>query len=98
VTRCEGPSNAIAIRSAGRCPDEQIHEVVLDATYEPEFVMFRDRVDAGVRLAQVLTRHYAKEVLVLGIPRGGVIAAGGSCAPAGGGAGCACRSQAGRTF
>jgi predicted phosphoribosyltransferase len=33
---------------------------------------FRDRVDAGVRLAERLTPYVGRDALVLGIPRGGV--------------------------
>jgi putative phosphoribosyl transferase len=39
-------------------------------------VIFRDRVDAGVRLAAALQRHRDQpETVVLGIPRGGVVVA-----------------------
>jgi len=54
---------------------KHIEDSVLQDAYEREFVMFRDRVDAGVRLAQALRQYDGKEVLVLGIPRGGVIVA-----------------------
>ena len=36
---------------------------------------FRDRVDAGVRLADGLAAYRGRDVLVLGIPRGGVVVA-----------------------
>jgi predicted phosphoribosyltransferase len=39
------------------------------ASYGP---YFRDRVDAGIRLAERLTCYRGKDALVLGIPRGGV--------------------------
>lgn len=37
--------------------------------------MFRDRQEAGMRLAQVLGKYKGREVVVLAIPRGGVIPA-----------------------
>lgn len=37
--------------------------------------LFRDRVDAGVQLAAALERYHGQDVLVLGIPRGGVVVA-----------------------
>lgn len=37
--------------------------------------MFRDRVDAGERLAQVLLKRLIERPLVLGVPRGGVVVA-----------------------
>ena len=37
--------------------------------------LFRDRVDAGVQLAAALERYQGQDVLVLGIPRGGVVVA-----------------------
>lgn len=37
--------------------------------------MFKDRKDAGERLGRALERYKGKDVLVLGIPRGGVIVA-----------------------
>lgn len=37
--------------------------------------LFRDRVDAGVQLAAALERYRGQDVLVLGIPRGGVVVA-----------------------
>lgn len=37
--------------------------------------MFRDRVDAGIRLSELLGEYGGKDVVVLGIPRGGVIVA-----------------------
>jgi predicted phosphoribosyltransferase len=39
------------------------------------FEMFLDRADAGRRLAEVLSGRFAGSVVVLGIPRGGVIVA-----------------------
>jgi putative phosphoribosyl transferase len=38
-------------------------------------VIFKDRVDAGKRLAQALAQFKGKNVVVLGIPRGGVVVA-----------------------
>jgi putative phosphoribosyl transferase len=38
--------------------------------------MFLDRADAGRRLAEALSERFTGEVVVLGIPRGGVIVAG----------------------
>jgi putative phosphoribosyl transferase len=38
-------------------------------------VIFKDRVDAGKRLAQALTQFKGEDVIVLGIPRGGVVVA-----------------------
>jgi len=38
-------------------------------------MLFEDRVDAGKRLAAELERYRGKDVLVLGIPRGGVVVA-----------------------
>src|ERR671925_618245 len=35
-------------------------------------VVFRDRADAGRRLAHALTRLEGEDVVVLGVPRGGV--------------------------
>ena len=35
-------------------------------------LLFRDRVDAGARLAEALSEYRGKHVLVLGVPRGGV--------------------------
>jgi predicted phosphoribosyltransferase len=37
--------------------------------------LFRDRVDAGAQLAQALQGYRGQDVLVLGIPRGGVVVA-----------------------
>ncbi len=37
--------------------------------------MFRDRRDAGKKLAKILKKYYNEKVLVLAIPRGGVIVA-----------------------
>lgn len=39
-------------------------------------MLFRDRREAGSRLAEALAAHKGKEVLVLAIPRGGVVVAG----------------------
>ncbi|MCL4436714.1 MAG: phosphoribosyltransferase [Thaumarchaeota archaeon] len=36
-------------------------------------MVFRDRVDAGKRLADKLSRYQSKDVVVLAIPRGGVV-------------------------
>lgn len=38
----------------------------------PTLRIFRDRVDAGAQLAERLERYRGRDVLVLGIPRGGV--------------------------
>jgi predicted phosphoribosyltransferase len=38
--------------------------------------LFRDRLDAGARLAEHLGSYHGKDALVLGIPRGGVLVAG----------------------
>ncbi len=38
-------------------------------------ILFRDRVDAGIRLAEALSEFKGKDVVVLGIPRGGVVVA-----------------------
>jgi len=40
--------------------------------FSPGLRLFRDRADAGARLAERLTAYQGKHVLVLGIPRGGV--------------------------
>src|ERR671923_73915 len=47
--------------------------------------MFRDRIDAGRRLADALVHLEGEEVVVLGVPRGGVEAAALRWARAGGG-------------
>lgn len=38
-------------------------------------MLFKDRVDAGRRLAEALSEYRGKDVVVLGIPRGGVVVA-----------------------
>src|SRR5690348_15883273 len=48
------------------------------ADFVPAFGAFRDRADAGARLAAHLEAFSRKDALVLGIPRGGVpVAAAG---------------------
>lgn len=37
--------------------------------------LFRDRLDAGIQLAEALSGYKGQDVLVLGIPRGGVVVA-----------------------
>lgn len=37
--------------------------------------LFRDRLDAGIQLAEALSGYRGQDVLVLGIPRGGVVVA-----------------------
>lgn len=44
----------------------------LQSWYLGRQLRFADRVDAGARLAERLTRYRGRNVLVLGIPRGGV--------------------------
>jgi putative phosphoribosyl transferase len=42
------------------------------ADFLPNVHIFRDRTDAGAQLAERLVRYRGRDVLVLGIPRGGV--------------------------
>jgi len=47
-------------------------EIIDDPALRDRRHVFRDRADAGARLAQLLIRHGVNDALVLGIPSGGV--------------------------
>src|SRR6185312_16768518 len=52
-----------------------VQHVQLSPATEEVSVRFRDRIDAGRRLATVLRRYRDPAPIVLGIPRGGVVVA-----------------------
>ena len=55
------------------CPDSTL--VGLTAARDTDASVFRDRIDAGTRLAAELTRYIDSRPVVLGLPRGGVAVA-----------------------
>lgn len=42
---------------------------------EMDEIIFEDRVDAGVKLAELLEKYQGQEAVILGLPRGGVVVA-----------------------
>jgi len=46
-----------------------------EGSWDKEYVMFRDRVDAGKRLAQHVRELELEDPITLGLPRGGVVVA-----------------------
>ncbi len=67
---------------AEKSKQSQILRSILRSKTEKVFIVersheaFRDRIEAGERLAEELKKTYGNEAVVLGIPRGGVVVAG----------------------